>query len=134
MGPARSVSMAKGRVWVEAAPWVSNANYRVLPPPGQPFSLSFWFSVDAPFEGWQGLAGQNANLMKAWSLALWNAAQARTSWCSAVIQRRVHDLNRPYPAAARQWHELALARDSDSARIYLDGALLGRGVGTLTNA
>src|SRR5438093_2705987 len=41
--------------------WISNTNYRVLPPPGQPFSVSLWFSPDALTNGWQGLIGNAAS-------------------------------------------------------------------------
>src|SRR5688572_26785151 len=40
---------------------VNNLNYGVLPAPGRPFSVSFWFNPDGLRTGWQGLAGNDAN-------------------------------------------------------------------------
>src|SRR5204863_1351401 len=50
--------------------WVSNTNYRVLPPPGRPFSVSLWFNPDALTSGWRGLIGNDSNGSQGWHLAL----------------------------------------------------------------
>jgi hypothetical protein len=116
----------------ESRAWVTNANYRLLPPAGRPFSLSFWFSADALLQGRQGLAGQNANPTNGWSLALSNAGlgtnllmlAGNTAESSLSMTGRTLLL-------PGQWHELTLAHDGNNTTIYLDAVMLGRGTGAV---
>ncbi len=112
--------------------WVSNSNYQVLPGPGQPFSVSFWFSPDALAPGARGLAGTDANGSNGWHLALSNAGPGTNylvfagAGSSATLSVTGRTLLLP-----GQWYKLTATYDGLAGNVYLDGVRLATGVGTI---
>jgi hypothetical protein len=128
-GALRFTGQGPGRG--ESRAWASNANYRLLPPAGQPFSVSFWFSADALLEGRQGLAGQNTNPTNGWNLSLWNAGPGTNFLVLAGQTAESLIATGRTLLLPGQWHELTLAHDGNNTTIYLDATLLGRGTGAV---
>jgi hypothetical protein len=106
--------------------WVSNTNYFVLPPPGQPFAVSLWFSPDALTGGWQGLIGM-AN--GGWSLALHTPGPGTNCLVFASSTLNVPGQTLLLPG---QWYELTITHDGTVGSVYLDGNLLRREAGALS--
>src|SRR5260221_10565139 len=50
--------------------WGSHSKFSLLPPSGQPFSMSLWFNADTLTNGWSGLIGNDGNGSNGWHLAL----------------------------------------------------------------
>ena len=111
--------------------WVSNAGYRVLPPSGQPFSLSLWFSPDA-LAGRQLLMGSDAGGMNRWHVTLDTPALGTNylvfSGAGASSSMSVTGRTFLLPG---QWHELTITYDGNEGKLYLDSRLLGRAAGSL---
>src|SRR5437899_1294929 len=112
--------------------WVSNANYRVLPSQGQPFSVSLWFNPDAWINGWSGLLGNDANGSNGWHLASHTAGPGSNELVFASTgpgaSLSVTGCTLLLPG---QWHELTATFDGNEGILYLDSQLLARGSGTL---
>jgi hypothetical protein len=111
--------------------WISNAGYRVLPPSGQPFSISLWFSPEA-LTGQQLLVGSDADGTNRWAVMLDTpalgtnylviAATAGTSSMTATGRTLL---------LPNQWHELTVTHDGSEAKLYLDSRLLAGTSGLL---
>jgi hypothetical protein len=110
--------------------WVSNMNYRVLPAPGRPFSLSLWFSPDALPSGWRGIAGAADGGLTGWNVALRTPGPGTNELIFAgggeagslsVTGRTV--------LLPGQWHQLTITHDGAEGSLYLDSALLARATG-----
>jgi hypothetical protein len=116
--------------------WVSNANYRVLPSFGQPFSVSLWFCPDALTIGWRALVGNDANGSSGWHVALHTSGPGTNylvfAGTGAASSLSVTGRTLLLPG---QWHQLTITHNGTEGSIYLDSALLGRGIGNvLTHA
>ncbi len=112
--------------------WVSNANYALLPPSGQPFSVSFWFNADVLTNGWSGLMGNDANGSNGWHVALSHTgpgtndlifAATGTAGSLSVSGRKL--------LLPGQWYQLTAIYDGSEGRICLDGELLAQGAGSI---
>ena len=112
--------------------WVSNTNYRVLPPSGQPFSVSLWFNPDALTTGWRGIVGNGANASTGWHVAL-HTPGVGTNFLVFAATGAGSSLNVTGRTLLLpgQWHQLALTYDGSAGNLYLDNALLARGSGNL---
>jgi len=88
--------------------WVSNANYRVLPPPGQPFRPSILVQCRCTIRRLARIGGQNANLMNGWSLALVECGPGTNFLVLGGDPAESSLTLTAVPAAARPMHELAL--------------------------
>jgi len=141
-----NVTWAAGRIgpgalWFNGAPagvgaslaWVSNANYAVLPPPGQPFSVSMWINPDALTNGWSGLIGTDANGSNGWHLALQTTGPGTNQLVLAASGLGAASLSvtgRVLLLPGR-WYSLAATYDGSEGIIYLDSELIGRATGAL---
>lgn len=112
--------------------WVSNDNYRVLPPAENPFSLSLWLNPEALPLGLSGVAGNNVTGTNGWQLTLNNAGPGTNFFVfsSAGLPNSLSITGR-FLLLPGQWHQLTVTHDGDEGSIYLDSALLARGVGSL---
>jgi hypothetical protein len=112
--------------------WVSNTGYRVLPPTGRPFSVSFWLSPDIWKMGWQGLMGNDPPGTNGWHLALYTPALGTNflvfagSGPGGSLDVAGQTLLLP-----GQWRQLTATYDGQEGRLYLDSALLVHGLGAL---
>lgn len=114
--------------------WVSNANYQVLPPGGSPFSISLWFSPDAPIRSWQPLLGNDLDGTSGWHVGL-NSPAPGTNYLVWTGTGNGSSLNLSAQTVLLpgSWHLLTLSYSSNQAALYLDNRLLILGTGSVTN-
>jgi hypothetical protein len=110
--------------------WVSNTNYRLLPPAGRPFSVSLWFCPDALPTGWQGILGDAASGSNGWHVALHSPGPGTNYLIFAGGSEPASlSLTGRTLLLPGQWHQLAITHDGAEGSLCLDGALLARGAG-----
>ena len=130
-----------GALWFNGAPagagasraWVSNANYAILPPSGQPFSVSMWINPDALTNGLSGLIGTDANGSNGWHMALQTTGPGTNQFVLAASGLGASSLSvtgRVLLLPGR-WYSLTATYDGSEGIIYLDSELIGRGTGSL---
>ena len=109
---------------------MTNTNYRVLPPSGSPFTLSFWFSPEALPIGWSGLAGNDVDA-NGWHLALHTSGPGTNEIVFTSAGNGGFDLTGRKLLLPGQWYELVATCDGSEAAIYLDSQLLARAPGSI---
>jgi hypothetical protein len=112
--------------------WVSNGNYRVLPPEQRPFSVSLWFNPDALTTGWRGLIGNNADGSSGWYLALHTTGPGTNEVVFASTGSGGLNVSGRKLLLPGLWYELTATYDGSEGRIYLESELLGHGNGTVS--
>jgi len=112
--------------------WVSNAQYRVLPAAGQPFSVSFWFNPESLTTGARGLAGTDSSGTNGWRVALRTLGPGTNDLVFAGVGTggglSVTGRALLLPG---QWRQVTVTHDGSEGRLYLDGGLLARGAGAV---
>lgn len=111
--------------------WVSNTNYRVLPPAGQPFSVSLWFKPGALTIGARGIVGNETN-STGWRVALQTPGPGTNDFVFTSAGGSLSVTGRTLLLPG-QWHQLTVTHDGAAGSIYLDSRLVGRGNGSLTS-
>jgi hypothetical protein len=107
--------------------WFTNTAYRVIPPPGEPFSISFWLRPDELAAGWRTLMGHAATGGGGWQ-ALLHSAGPGTNYF--VV--RSESGGTPTSISGRtlllpgQWRQFTFTHDGTLGSIYLDTSLLAR--------
>jgi len=109
--------------------WVSNTNYRVLPPAGQPFSVSLWFRPSALTVGSRGIMGNQTN-STGWLVALRTPGPGTNDFVFSSAGGSLSVTGRTLLLPG-QWHQLTVTHDGVAGSIYLDNRLVGRGNGSL---
>ncbi len=110
--------------------WIANTGYTVLPPAGQPFSISVWLSPDGWKPGWQGLIGNNASGTHGWHVALHTPGLGTNFLVfGAVGPTGVSNLTGRALLLPGQWRQLTVAHDGVATSLYLDSVLIARGGG-----
>jgi len=139
-----NVTWAPGRIgpgalWFNGGPaasggsfaWISNTNYRVLPPTGAPFSIAFWFNPDSLSNTWSGLMGDDANGSNGWHLALHNPGPGTNELIFAAAGDGLLSVTGRTLLLPGQWHEAAVTYDGNEGVVYLDSEPLARATGAL---
>lgn len=107
---------------------INNHNFRLLPPSGQPFSVSLWFSPDALTTGWRAIMGNDVPGSNGWKVALHTTGPGTNYLTLAGSSLSITGRMLLLP---RRWYCLAATYDGAEGRLYLNGALLGRSAGNL---
>jgi hypothetical protein len=112
--------------------WLSNTNFRVLPGPGRPFSVSLWFNPDAMTSGWRGIVGNASNSSNGWYVALHTSGPGTNDlvFRGGAVPTSLSVTGRTLLLPG-QWYCLTVAHDGQQGNIYLDGALLANGLGEI---
>ncbi len=115
--------------------WVSNANYQVLPPAGMPFSVSLWFSLEAPIPPWQPLMGTDIGGADGWHVGIDSPAPGTNYvvWRGTGTNSSLN-LDGQSLLLPGRWHQLHLSYSSNQAAIYVDSQLIAQGGGSLFNS
>jgi hypothetical protein len=112
--------------------WLSNSSYRILPPTGQPFSVSLWFNPDALTTGSQGIVGNDTDGSNGWQVVLQTVGPGTNFlvWTglggTGSLSVTARTLLLP-----GQWHQLTVTYDGIQGRLYLDSVLLASAQGAL---
>jgi hypothetical protein len=114
--------------------WVSNTNYRVLPPGGRPFSVSLWFSPSVLTVGSRQILGNDGNGSNGWHVAL-DTAGVGTNYLILTGTGNGTSLSVTGRTLLLpgQWYQLMVACESNQAKLYLDSGLLAQQAATLIN-
>jgi len=114
--------------------WTSNTQYRVLPPPGQPFSLSLWINPEASTNGRAALVGNDRFGTNGWQLDVASPGPG-TNWLifnAAGVPGSLSVTGRTLLLPGR-WRHVIVTHDGAVGSIYLDNVLLAQGTGALAN-
>lgn len=117
----------------DSAAWVSNTGHRVLPPAGRPFSVCFWLNADALTTGWRGLAGTGTAGSNGWQVALHTAGPGTNYFVWAAGAGGSLSVTGRTLLLPGQWYRLTATHDGGAGSLYLNGDLLARGAGTVSN-
>jgi hypothetical protein len=109
----------------------SRSGVALLPPAGQPFSLSLWFNPDALNTRWRTLLAHGAGAGNGWQVALGSPGLG-TNWLAVVATGAGGSLSVTGQTLLLpgQWHQLTLTHDGAEGRVYLDATLLASGMGS----